>query len=210
MSNVTYINDEKSMSSSNRVTIIDLVKEKLRSMKVVFFDYDDTLCIHKNFSGTGWSSGWWDAVLDDNYKYYMDTERCAPNPVLQDMCKIFKRNRTLCHILTWADCNGMQEARWRFIHQYYPDIFKKLFIMSSREGKLVFLERYAAHYGIKKEDILIIEDHPVTLEECLKAGFSAMSASEACYLVDMFKNHETMMQELNDDYDVNNKEEASN
>lgn len=152
------------------------------NIKVAFFDYDDTVCVHLCMFGKSLQKNYEAACLARDKEFYMDDSSCLPLEPVQMFAKLLKDKGIDCNILTWAGEEDLVPARWEFLNKYYPEIFKELYRAVSREDKVKFLSAFALEHGLKAEEILIVEDHPTTEGECRRAGFKAVSVSELCAL----------------------------
>ena len=151
----------------------------LRKIKVAFFDYDDTLCVHRHISVNRPEKSTWDkAILLDVADWYSHPEYCVPQPAIQEFVTKLKGHGVKCHCLTWSNTNQLERARRKFLDENYNEAFDKIYIVGSREYKIDILENYVGLLHFKRDEILLVEDHPDTIYEARSKGFNALTVSE--------------------------------
>ena len=151
----------------------------LSKVKVAFFDFDDTLCVHRYLNVNRPTRDEWDkAIVTGSKDWYSNTKYCVPQPAIQAFVHTMAKNNVVCHCLTWSELNLLEGARRKFLDEHYDKIIDKIYITGSRDGKLKVMDKYVNLLGYKPEELLLIEDHPVTIDECRKAGYSVLTVSE--------------------------------
>lgn len=151
----------------------------LENIKLAFFDYDDTLCIHRTFEhGSRTREAWAQSCVDDDDNWYMNSKYCAPSKSVGKFAKVLSDKGTICNVLTWAETNFLERARWRFINTYYEARFSNLYVSGTREGKLQVAKFISKTLGFQPNEVLLVDDHPATREEFRSHGFRTLSVSE--------------------------------
>lgn len=82
------------------------------------------------------------------------------------------------------------EAKLYYAKEKFADVgFVGAYRSDSADGKIDILKRIASERGLENDEILLIEDHPITINTARDAGFSAISIMEVAYMVseEMFK-----------------------
>lgn len=159
-------------------------KLDLDNIKLIVLDYDDTLCIHIHNGVTRPSEQDWDNLTKEaKENTYLDLVPCVPNKALKLFLDTYFE-KTEKHLLTWANTKRLIPARKAFIKKYYDtEYFTKYEIAHTREAKLKYLLAVAEYRDLDKNEILLIEDHPSTLDEARDAGFMAISTAEITYMM---------------------------
>lgn len=150
-------------------------KDYFMKFRMVFVDFDDTLCIHRH----------------DKEYYPSDTTfaiRCIlgtqnfcdsiPNKKLGQLLKEIADKGIKVYGLGWTTNNLHSEVKQQYIDVHFPDTFQKFIGAGTREGKLDVINSFASAYGISSDQILLIDDHPSTLMEVREAGYYAMTPIE--------------------------------
>ena len=153
-------------------------KIDLSSVKLVFCDYDDTACIHLCVGVCRPTQDeWLDLFNKDMENTYTELIPCVPNVALKWFLSSHLKNIPK-KILTWSDNTGLKNARKTFVDKYYPGEFDNVIISPARESKTICMSVLAQELELSNDEILIIEDHPSTLNEAKAAGFLAVSTAE--------------------------------
>ena len=148
-------------------------------IKLAFFDYDDTLCIHRHNGVRRPTVEEFDtARVTEDIGYYMNLQWFTYSPAVKDIVSSLYNKGVKLYVLTWASDDTLVSARQAFLSHYYGDVFSGLTVVGSRESKIAFARMYSRINKIPGSQILIVEDHPDTRYDFLVAGFSALSVSE--------------------------------
>lgn len=160
----------------------------IRNKKVVFFDFDDTLCVHLRLGlNEDTHAQWQKAMFEQDKEYYLDTSRClAPKSMLSFIIQLFEGG-VKCECLTWSSDCRVYEPKKNFLFHRYKNCFSNLFVTGTREGKIKFLKNYCENYGLSFDDILLIDDHPQTLADCRAAGIECISPVAVITYLDYYK-----------------------
>lgn len=153
-------------------------KVDLGSVKLVVCDYDDTACIHLSIGvRRPTQDEWLDLFKKDKENTYTELIPCVYNVALKWFLSTYFKGIPKS-ILTWSDNISLRNARKAFVDKYYPGEFNSILISSTREGKTSCMSVLAQELELSNDEILIIEDHPSTLNEAKAAGFLAVSTAE--------------------------------
>ena len=146
------------------------------SIRAVFVDFDDTLCVHltdrNHFDDY---DEWLRAMITSDLRFYLNKEKYAVQEEVRDFCKKLKEKGALCAVITWNSSNIVYKPKKNFVDTYCPGLFDNLYITGSREGKLKLIENYCKIYDLKPYEVLVIDDHPETGNEMRNAGFSHLT-----------------------------------
>ena len=151
----------------------------LSNIKVAFFDYDDTLCIHRVFE-SGWRGDdlYIRALVLNDEDWYINCKYCRPSSAVDKFAQLLEQNGIVNNVLTWSECNMLEAARRKFLEVNYEAVFNKIYIVGNREDKVKLISDFAVVLGLRREQILLIDDHPTTRGEFREAGFKTISVSE--------------------------------
>lgn len=150
----------------------------INAVKLVFCDFDDTACIHLHMNVKAITSKEWNKLnREDRENTYTDIAPCEPNYALSWFLQEYLSGVEK-KILTWHAMTGLVKARKVFCDKYYPGEFNDVVLLSRRECKIPYLIAEAERMHLKRSEILLIEDHPETLNEARKAGFPAINIGE--------------------------------
>ena len=151
----------------------------LKNIKLVFVDYDDTLCIHRHVDIEPPShEDWVKAQVNGDIMQYISSQFDYSPAVKFYINTLFKQGAEL-YVLTWDNINALYMARKKFLSLYYgKDTFKDVIITNQRYTKVDIAKDYARIKGITPDKVLMIDDHPDTRFEFKQAGFSTVSVSE--------------------------------
>ena len=153
----------------------------LEDIKIVLVDYDDTACIHRHLRVDDLvRKNWNKALIENDEDFYMDISLYSYSPALQWLLGKLNESGAKGICITWSETNRLDNARRRFLFNYYGSNISDLVMVGTREGKLSYAESMSEVLSIPKSNILIIEDHPSTIIEFRRAGFKALSMSEVC------------------------------
>lgn len=146
-------------------------------IKYGFLDFDDTTCIHtKHMRPEEFRKNKIDLVIDDKCGYYLND--CKSSKAMKNLLEELKVKSVPCYCLTWADHSGWVKPKKVFLDTMYPGCFEDVIVTSSREAKIEYIKLFAEAMGCGLDEILLVEDHPDTLNLALAEGISIMSAME--------------------------------
>lgn len=149
----------------------------LKNIKVVFLDFDDTLCLHYNLEETKESDDeFFKVMLNGSVNHYLDETRHGAVKELQDFVEVCTDVGIDCHCLSYSDTNLMYNAKRLFLDKKYPNV-KSLYFTGTREGKLKFMNDFCKATGVDKFQILLVDDHPSTRHKFRENGFYAVNVT---------------------------------
>ena len=93
------------------------------------------------------------------------------------------------YLLSWTE-SCFLDAKLHYAVEKFADVhFNGAYNSPSADGKIEVLKQVASERGLDKNEILLIEDHPITINTVRDAGFCAISTAEVAYMVseEMFK-----------------------
>ena len=162
---------------------IKCAKGVLSGYKIVAFDFDDTLAVHKDKDYAAHRK----ALNEDNYfrlaylcpdDFYEKIEPCtAPTEMQNFICYL----RTLGSVKLYC-ISGMKhtlhyKAKEAFIHKHYGlDI--ELIASGSQERKADVLRVLQSVNNCNPDEVLFVDDRQTTVDFLCKQGFNAILASD--------------------------------
>lgn len=147
------------------------------TLKYVFIDYDDTLCVHMRDKRG--SSTWFKAMFTGDVNFYGEPDFCKL-PGMERFLGKLKAYGCDVYGLTWADYSFTVDVKNAWVQKNYPGKIKSTIGVGCREKKVIFITEFMKMVECRPDEILVVDDHPDTLSEALDVGFQAMSASEVC------------------------------
>lgn len=147
----------------------------LDKIKVIFTDFDDTVCIHIYDRLSMDHEAYLHAMYTGDVNFYLNKERYAVQP---DVAAFL----SLCHLagkdvicLTWNQSSAPLKPKKAFLEKELGNIVDDLFVAGTRDAKLKVVIDYCKVHGIELDEVLLIDDHPSTLHEFRTAGIEAIS-----------------------------------
>ncbi len=151
----------------------------LSNIKVVFIDFDDTAIVHLDHSR--WDDFFTNAFNGED-KMYTLGERVYPMPGMYKFVKCINEANIPLYCLSVGYMSPTAVSKKKLLDKVYGiDSFKDVLIVGTWEYKTVLMLKYCNNFGLKSEEVLIVDDHVSTREEALSKGFNIASPQEiAC------------------------------
>ena len=163
----------------------------LSKIKLVFCDFDDTICIHLSNNINRPTDEEWDNARGEGYEgIYTETFKdiLVPNEFLHKWLLTYVTDAEKYLLSMTEPC--FLDAKLHYAREKFTDVrFDGAYGSLSVEGKTAVLKYIASERGLERNELLLIEDHPTAIEIARSAGFSAISTIEVAYMVseEMFK-----------------------
>lgn len=150
------------------------MRDRFDKCKVVFFDFDRTLCAHDYVrSGT-------------TYKLYYNElahqaevhENDRPIPCMQWLVERARQNGCTLVCLSHTTTNLRDELNKNFLSRYYGSDISYITVSSS-DKKVEMMDAYCDANGLDKALCAIVEDRMDTLEQAEVSGFVGVHISNA-------------------------------
>lgn len=147
----------------------------LENTKLVLFDFDDTLCIHKKHGNNS----------ENEKKYYREVLRfgakawsnCDKSPHMQKFMNMCRKKHIPMGLISTTGSYKHAEAKHDWVFEQYG-IDLDNYCVGTYEGKLTMTLAIAEVYDIPKEQILIVDDFWENLERAANNGFNACTPME--------------------------------
>lgn len=146
------------------------MKINLTNLKIVLFDFDNTLCIH-NEHKTKTSIEFETDILKYGEKVFCEAESNTHMKAFIDLC--IKHNICIGLISTTKSCKRADE-KLKWAQLKYNTKFHN-YCVGTQEAKLEMMEALANASGYTKDEIAIVDDYWYQLNRANNAGFRAYS-----------------------------------
>lgn len=147
----------------------------LKNLKLVLYDFDDTLCIHKCHEDNDDLDHLYNInILVGGLAAFNDGSTSLFMKKFMDVCaRMNIRQGLISAALSYKHC----EAKNEWVRRNY-DINLENFCVGSANGKIDMMTAIADAYCFDKNEILIIDDYWYTLEKASNLGFQACTPME--------------------------------
>lgn len=146
----------------------------MRSFKLAFFDFDDTLCVHPHNKGEHDDIRYLQRCIKGDWEY---RDSMLPERMVT-LTSEMSAEGTEMYCLTCGKHSLTRNIKGKFLDKWYNNIFKDVIVTSSPEMKITVMEAFADLYGIPKSEILFVDDWWYTVDLAEKAGFTVLSTAQ--------------------------------
>ena len=156
----------------------------LLDKKVVFFDFDDTLCIHLSaMYDEETRECFLEALETQQLNFFMNRKLFMPNSRMFALAKLLKENGADIRCLSFVT-----DERAGSLKEYFLDGLMPFHSITLGQSKAEFIVKYCEERSINLEDALLIDDAYANLRECNSAGIDAIQPfAIATYLEEVFE-----------------------
>lgn len=158
------------------ILIIDLSK-----VRYVFFDFDDTLCIHKNRQFLKYED-----YIKLLYQEKENISLWSPNDKSQHM----QRFMDLCfskyismYLISWVKTSLESNIKQKWVFKTYGYLLENMCV-GSIELKTEIIQYFCSAKNISTDSVLIIDDSPEVLNNAAKNNIQAASPMEIVSFID--------------------------
>lgn len=177
------------------------MKEKMKNIKVIFADVDNTLLRLKMYDQNGkrivgvFDSDKWLEYNIQNNAY----EKCmAPKGMSNLINCLYFNQKAKVYGLTECSNSFEYNAKYNRLAECYPGVFTHhgdLISTDTRHKKIMIMNMICARDGIQPEEVMFIDDSYMEVMEAFEAGYFAMHTTE---VLDIFGDTENeIIQEIN-------------
>ena len=165
-------------------------KIDLNKIKVVIFDFDNTLATHKDFDFAKHRNK--DKVTRLNYylnaylypdTFYETIEPCTRNEALYKLVNILKDKNANLYCVSGMRFSFHLKAKENFINKHYGN-YIKLFSCKSQDEKCDAVRIIRAINNCNLDEMLFIDEQKRNLKRFRKMGINAMSPIDVENLLD--------------------------
>lgn len=156
----------------------------LNSIKVVIFDFDETLAIHKDkdFSKHREESeekflSFYENAYKNPSCFYEQIEPCIKSKKLYDFINILRDKKIKMYCLSGMKFTFHLKAKQFFINKYYGEDIE-LISVSSQKFKLIGVKIIQRINNCKLDEILFIDDRQDIIELLSKEGIKTILVSK--------------------------------
>lgn len=164
--------------------MIDLQKAKL-----VLFDFDDTLCIHK-IHGSDYEEAYMLAMLrGENYWSKLGS---VPNNTMIDFLHLCRNKGKVIGLISWTHCYKDMQMKEQWVKRMYGVSSIENYCVGSREGKLKLMQYLCKAFSYKPDQILLVDDFYKTINEAGDLGFQSCTPMEVVIYMEDMKREENL------------------
>lgn len=148
----------------------------LTKIKVVFADFDNTVCVHLNpHRDINLDTAWRNAMYTGNEDWYLEEDLYRVQDNVRAFLTMCKYCGASIYGLSQHESNIVYKAKRKFLDVKLPDVFDELYLTARRCDKVEFIKAWCSAFEISLSDVLMLDDHPETLYEARNAGINAIS-----------------------------------
>ena len=144
----------------------------LQDIKLVLYDFDDTLCIHQKRGHTDYDE------QDLSHRVYRGDDNLWPNSVPNKHMGLFMKECEELGIkqglMSLTPMFKQSTAKQKWVEDVYG-VRLENYCVGSAEEKLKQMKILARVFGINREQILLIDDKTWTLNQVVISGFKGWS-----------------------------------
>lgn len=146
----------------------------LNKVKMVLFDFDETLCVHEGHTTNIDNVGYAASLLEKGVHHFNGNEKNIQMEKFIDLC--VERGIEVGVISVCASSIEM-EAKCQWATEVYKHPFKNCCV-DTAEHKIDMLEALSRVHAVWKSEIAIVDDLIFTVSRAADAGFTAWTPME--------------------------------
>ena len=156
----------------------------LNNIKLVIFDFDDTLAIHKDKdfskhrreSEENFVNFYYNAYTNPNY-FYDEIEPCTRSEVLYNLIDVLRSKNIKMYCLSGMKFSFHLKAKQSFINKYYGEDIEVI-STSSQELKLKGLKILQKISNCNLNEILLIDDRQDVVDLLIENGIRGINVKD--------------------------------
>lgn len=156
----------------------------LNNIKLVIFDFDDTLAIHKDKdfskhrseSEENFVNFYYNAYTNPNY-FYDEIEPCTRSEVLYNLINVLRSKNIKMYCLSGMKFSFHLKAKQSFINKYYGEDIEVI-STSSQELKLKGLKILQKISNCNLNEILLIDDRQDVVDLLIENGIRGINVKD--------------------------------
>lgn len=157
------------------------------SIKVVAWDFDDTLCIHKRHDNVTVSELEYRTGVTSNGKKWWNNS--YKNETIEEFMKMCSKANMRQVLVSGCANSFVANAKVDWVQENYGVVLENFCVCSQKE-KLMTLMAIAESMDLRYEEILIVDDYWMVLESLANEGFQAATPMEVvCYMNELKKGN---------------------
>lgn len=146
-----------------------------RNFDAIFVDWDNTFCLEEVIDRPKWFEEAWEhaKVIRDTswYKLPCFTMNAKLGLYLMECRDAGTHIFGLTHMVDSTDL----PVKKAYCDAHLPGVISELFGSCTRRDKVDVMDRVCKVYGYKRENVLLIDDHPETLHDAAYAGYKVLN-----------------------------------
>ena len=149
----------------------------LEKVKMVLFDFDDTLCIHSNHEFCESNKIDYMIEMVKGNRNYWDEKGCLPNIQMKIFVALCNQKNKPLGIISATEMFLSMNFKRMWAEEMYKAKFAN-YCVSTDEGKLEIMEAICRAYNYEPSEILFVDDYHKNVSNATKLGFQACSPME--------------------------------
>lgn len=158
-------------------------REILNKVKIVLFDFDDTLAVHNKHQEVCSDVEYRAKAYSDSIDPWKDS---AINPQLKLFMHLCEQEGKEIGVISAEESHTVGQRKVQWVQEHY-DIICGNYCVGSPDAKLCELKAIAAGKHIEPTEILIVDDFWEVLENAANAGFIACTPLEIVNFVNEYQ-----------------------
>lgn len=162
-----------------------------KNIKLVLFDFDDTLCIHtQHYEDDAIREAYHIDMLKNNSEWWT-MRGCQINKQMEKLLFLCEKENKRVGLISAVDMPRTAGLKIEWVKTHYGYELED-FCACSLKGKVDVIKAITKVYGIKPEEILFIDDLHDNVWNVSALGVNAMSCLEAVNLVNELESYESI------------------
>jgi hypothetical protein len=146
----------------------------INNYEAIFFDFDDTLCIHSNHIESDFDRNQYNiGILAGKYNW----SNCSTSMHMKKFIKMIDATRIPMYLISATISSVHANTKVKWVKNKYG-VKMHNYCVGRAEDKIEILKSYCEANKIKYHELLYIDDYADLLEEAAKCGFHACSPME--------------------------------
>ena len=155
------------------------MKDLLKGVKYVMFDFDDTLGIHQDRAGTNFNL-FYDTYCDKPFANRLKSD------AMQRFLDICSDMELTMGLISVAELPYRAETKIDWVRKTYA-VYLRNFCVNCNEQKVQMLQYLKDRYGLYEWEILIVDDKDDVLCECARKGFATASPLQVVQFLEEYQ-----------------------
>lgn len=160
----------------NRIVLKDILSTD--HLKCIICDLDDTLFAWMDVMYKDILIGDHDTSVEAGMDpYAREHGMCIPIPHMQEFIRLIRPIAESAYVLTCEIRPGWQTVKENAVSREYAGMFDGVILTPVRSKKLSFLEKLCIDHGYRNDQILVIDDSPMTRDDIMNHGYMSTTPS---------------------------------
>lgn len=157
----------------------------INKIKIVLFDFDDTLCIHPMHGSINTEPN-----VSSVLKYGADTwSHCSANIHMADFMSLLEDLNIRMGLISACNYYFTMHAKQVWVKNTYGYDLEN-FCTNSADNKIKVLDAISEIYGYSKDEIMIVDDYWLVSDTCADGGYVSWTPMQVVNYVEHLKNQD--------------------